>query len=765
MRILTRYILKEIFSHALLGLLLFTFVLFARDVGRLLELLVRKSAGGGMVAWLFVLTLPATLSLTIPMAVLVGILIGLSRMGSDGEVTATRAAGMSVAVYVRPVTWFALAGVALSLFTSAYLAPRAVREFIRIQNSLAASQVPAEVRPRVFEESFPNLVLYVHDVRGEGNDWRGLFMADLASPHGPKVTFAERAWVVPDAAGNKVQLHLISGSSHQVRPNPEEYIISRFSESDVPVAMAPPAETRAKPFTERYTSELLAISPADQEFAPARIELHRRLALPAACLVLALVGIPLGLSSRRGGKSMGVVLTVLLVFIYYMLFVAGISMARQGRLAPGPAVWLGNIVFLLAGLALLVRVDRGLALATFAAWLRSRLEGPRRRMVSWQNGVPARSGPLPRRWFSLTFPKVLDGYLVRGFLFYFVVVLAGFVLLAEAITFFDLLNDIYQDRAPWAAVASYFIYLAPQLVYNLASISVLVAVLVSFGLLTKRSEFTAMKASGISLYRASVPVFLVAGALSAGLFVFDHFYLPGANKKQEALRSQIKGRPPQTYYRPDRKWIFGQQSRIFFYNFYEPTENVMGGVTVFELDPHTFQLRRRISAERAHWEDRLNNWVFENGWVREIEGIRVTGFRRFEVETFPEIREPSTYFKKEVKQSIEMNSRELKRYIDDLQQSGFDVVKLSVQFHKKFSFPLFALIMALIAVPFAFTVGQRGALAGVAVGIGVAILYWLVGNLFEKMGNISELPAALAAWSPDILFGLTGLYLLLKVKT
>src|SRR5512141_1796441 len=121
MRILTRYILREIVTHALLGLLLFTFVLFARDVGRLLELFVHNSTSLSMVVWLFLLTLPPTLSLTIPMAVLVGILIGLSRMASDGEVTAMRAAGLSVYHYLVPVIGFALAGVAVSACTSVYV--------------------------------------------------------------------------------------------------------------------------------------------------------------------------------------------------------------------------------------------------------------------------------------------------------------------------------------------------------------------------------------------------------------------------------------------------------------------------------------------------------------------------------------------------------------------------------------------------------------------------------------------------------------------
>ena len=151
--------------------------------------------------------------------------------------------------------------------------------------------------------------------------------------------------------------------------------------------------------------------------------------------------------------------------------------------------------------------------------------------------------------------------------------------------------------------------------------------------------------------------------------------------------------------------------------------------------------------------------------MRETDGTQVTSFRPFDVQLFPHVKETPSYFKKEVKQSMEMNYIELGRYIRDLHQSGFDVTKLSVQFHKKFSFPLFALIMAVLAVPFAFTVGHRGALAGVAVSIGIAMLYWTVAGLFEKLGNINELPPAMAAWSPDLLFGLAGVYMLLKVRT
>jgi lipopolysaccharide export LptBFGC system permease protein LptF len=112
-----------------------------------------------------------------------------------------------------------------------------------------------------------------------------------------------------------------------------------------------------------------------------------------------------------------------------------------------------------------------------------------------------------------------------------------------------------------------------------------------------------------------------------------------------------------------------------------------------------------------------------------------------------------------------MNYEELRRYIRDLQQSGFDVVKLRVQLYRKLSYPLVTLIMAVIAIPFSMSAAKKGAITGVAVAVGIALVYTVVSRLFEAMGDVSELPPALAAWSPDLIFALVGSYLILKIPT
>src|SRR5438477_12592451 len=161
MRILTRYILGEITSHALIGAAVFTFVLFTRDLGRILELVVRNSAPIPSVAEIFFFTVPVALTYTIPMGVLVGILIGLSRLAADSEITAMRASGIGVWSFLRIISVFVLAAWLLALVNSLYVAPRSQAAMAHLQDRLKASQASFEIQPRVFYEGFPQIVLYV----------------------------------------------------------------------------------------------------------------------------------------------------------------------------------------------------------------------------------------------------------------------------------------------------------------------------------------------------------------------------------------------------------------------------------------------------------------------------------------------------------------------------------------------------------------------------------------------------------------------------
>src|SRR5260370_35003949 len=192
MRILTRYILGEVVSHALIGAAVFTFVLFTRDLGHILELVVRNSAPLPSVAQIFFFTVPVALTYTIPMGVLVGILIGLSRLAAASEITAMRASGLGVWPYLRVISIFVAAPWLLALTNSVYLAPRSLAALGQLQDRLKSSQASFEVQPRVFYEGFPKIILYVQDVKAMsgGPLWKPRFLADWPDPSSPRISLA-----------------------------------------------------------------------------------------------------------------------------------------------------------------------------------------------------------------------------------------------------------------------------------------------------------------------------------------------------------------------------------------------------------------------------------------------------------------------------------------------------------------------------------------------------------------------------------------------
>jgi LPS export ABC transporter permease LptF/LPS export ABC transporter permease LptG len=789
-RIFTRYILREVTGYALLGGVLFTFILFMRYLLPLMELFVRGVASPSDLVRLVAFLMPTFLTVTIPMAVLIGILLGLSRLAADSEITAMRASGVGILSFVRIVSIFALLSWVAGLANSLYVAPKAAQALLQYEEQAKTSQATVQVQPRVFYEDFKNYVLYAQDVLPGANGtavWKHVFLADLTKPATPHIITANEAIVLSGGA-QTIRMQLADGSRHDISlSDPNQYDISTFLSTELPIQTGQQSEDshlsrRDTPMQALDMSELwgLARGTNASEARSYRIELHRRFSFPTACLVLMLVGVPLGLSSKRGGKGTGFVVTLMLVFLYYFLSIIGTALARQDKVPPFFGVWGANIIFTLAGVLLIQQMSRGgFALNLIAgagqALIRLVDRVRRNRIPKAETIGHGATMHRLRRSLRIRFPLILDEYVMGSFMRNFVLVLGSLVSLFIIFTFFELIGDIIKYRTPLVIVGDYLLNLIPFILYNVTPICSLVAVLITLGAFSRTSELTAMKATGTSLYRIVAPMLIVATLLSAALFVFDEAYLPAANRRQEALLSVIKGKPAQTYLRPDRKWMSGQTAtqnggeaqptRIFYYQFFDPDHDVFANLTVFEFQPGTFNLTRRIFASSASWDSKVNGWVFENGWQRTFNSDSVASYEPFQISTFPEIHEQPNYFKKEVRQSQEMSYAELSNYITDLKQSGFDTTRLRVQLSRKIAYPLITLVMAVLAIPFALSAGKRGSLAGMGTAIGVAIVYWVVLGIFENLGNVNSLPATLAAWSPDILFATIGTYLLLRTPT
>jgi len=464
-----------------------------------------------------------------------------------------------------------------------------------------------------------------------------------------------------------------------------------------------------------------------------------------------------------------VVLTVLLAFIYEMGMISMIRMAGQGTIPAGIAVWIPNLVFGIYGLIMLARLEAPGDRDWFGK-LRGAFGSLRKGTIQAASRL---SRPSAGGFFLARFPvlvHIVDTYVLSSFIFYFLLWLASFVLMYQVFNFFELLQDMIRNHPPTAHVLAYFMYLTPRLIEYFAPLAVLAAVLVVFGVLAKNNEITAFKACGISAYRLAAPVLAGGLCLSGSLYAFNQRWVPYADRQQDGLYNEIKGKPPQTFLNPEHKWIYNSaEGRFFYYKYFDGVERVMSGVNVYEVDQRKWVLKRHIFAERARWEPALKKWIYENGWSRDINGdvVHLDAFPGG-THTFPELDETPDYFVQLLQQNVQseqMNTQELQRYIAELDASGFNTLKFQVELQRKFSVPLFAFILAAVSIPFAFLAGNRGAMAGVGISLAIFLAYYVSQEVAGQMGSQGYLQPGVSAWAPDVVFSLFALYFLGRMRT
>jgi LPS export ABC transporter permease LptG len=505
---------------------------------------------------------------------------------------------------------------------------------------------------------------------------------------------------------------------------------------------------------------LVTYVPPDDQRIAYDVELHKRLAIPASCLVFALIGLAFGVSNQRTGRSYGLLIGLLFTTLYYVLLLGGEQSARKGALPAWLGVWGPDLLF------------AAVAFAAIMARNTTRLTIPVPQFPRFGGLNPTESAQKESpysAWVTtalIGFPRIVDRLIVRDLARQFAFVTLGMTVVFLVFTLFELIGSIVENRIPFGIVAGYIAYLSPQVVNYMVPLAVLVAVMVTFGIMASGSQIVALKASGQSIYRLAIPVFVLAAIVSAGLFLLENYILPTSNRQQEELRQQIKSgqEPARTVYQTDRRWFSGKESRIFNFKSYDRVKREFASFSVFDLDPESFQIVRRTYATRATWDAERSTWVLAFGWdltFREGRVLLNDPFRTLDLDT----AEGPDYFERTAAEAANLNYGQLSHQISELSESGFDVLDLRLQLQQKIAFPMTCLVMALVGLPFAFSVGKRGALYGVAVGLGIGLVFWGALGLFGQMGRYEILPPLFAAWGPNLLFGAMGAYLFLRTRT
>lgn len=779
-RTLDRYLVREIALPLLLGLTVLTFVLELPPILQQGEEFISRGVEWTIVVRVLALLLPQALCLTIPMAVLLGILVGFGRLSADREFVAMQACGVSLMRIARPVLLVSALGTAATAYETIVALPDANQTYREIVYVLLASRVESTVKPRVFFQDFPDRAIYVREIPPEGN-WRDVFLADTSNPAQTTVYFAREGRIRLDREKRLVQLELLDGTWNTSHTDTTEHYEEGAFKSQL-IALDPdtvfkrPPSRGAREMTYGELHEEVALATARNDPAyEARFMIQQKASLPLACPILALIGLALGATNRKDGKLASFAIGMGVIFLYYVLLWGARAAAMGGRFSPELAPWTPNIVLGIAGLVLMLwrmrLADHPIRFSMPAFW-RGRSADP--------SGSPAASSSarvvvvirVPR--LNLPTPRILDVYLSREYLRVFFLGIVSLLGLFYISTFIDLVDKLLRGEATVALLMRYFYFQTPQYVYWIIPMGVLVSTLVTIGVMTKNGELLVMRACGISLYRSALPLLFFASLASGALFFMQERVLATANREADRLNRTIRRWPAATN-AGNRRWIVGTGGEMYHYDVFDPTTNRFVNLLVYGLEDSAWRLRTVTRAAEVTLTHRTDGdgatrdvWMARQGWVRELSKERASEDNVVKYAPFAEQElalESPAYFKTEDPVAELMTYGQLRDYITRLQASGANVVPQMVALQRKIAFPFVTIIMTVLAVPFAVTTGRRGAMYGVGVGIVLAITYWIMLSVAGALGAGGVLPPFLAAWAPNILFGAAALYMVVTVRT
>ncbi len=758
-KLIARYVVKAALPYALLSLLLLTAILITQQSGRFAELALTADLPLSLAAQITAALLPSVLVLTLPVAVLGGIVIGFARMGSDSEIVAMRTAGVGTWGLLWPALLIGLVATVAATFLHMREAPQAARDLRKAALQGALRKLESPVEPRTFNTEIPGYVIYVRDGDKAQGSWSRVFLYAQHRDGSTQVVTARSGRI--DSSGEKAELVLSDAVAMRMPgAGSADQVVERFDQLRIAI------NTGRAALVDRLTQKDLRAEELDwkdlkrqshseviSERREAERTLHRRLALSVAPLVFALFGGLSGMRIRRGGRGAGILLSIAVVVVYYLISLLGESLSRTNSVPAIVGQWMATAVMLLFSLMLLrSRPIPGLTLVR-RLLKNAKAVGPARKKVVTEHTVGAgRSG----------FPSLLDTSLFRTLAVSFVL---GFVALLSIVfifTLFELWRFIGANHVPAAIVARYLASLLPVVTVELFPATMLITVLVTYALLARRSEAIAWWASGQSVYRLMIPGLLFAIVAGAGMWLVQEHLMPSANMKQEVLRARIRGGQPRAMTGTGRQWLASvERKRLYSYEF-DDQRGVLNEPTIYDLDDEGVHLIRVTTGKTA-------SWVAPNEMlVKQAETINLRGMiveRRVAAETKLAAMDPPQVFTPSNDRPSQLSVSALRRYLKAAKMRGVDVSALAVALQRKYVNPFSVLVMAFIGMPLALAFGRRGALVAMCVAVGVSIAYWGLGGGFQQLGNHGLLPPEVAAWSPPVLFAAVGTYFLSRVRT
>ena len=784
--VLDRYIARELISPFAFACALLTFFLVIDRIYHLTDLVITKGVPFSLVMQLLVFMMPAFLANTFPMAFLVAVLLAGGRLASDLEIVAFKSAGVSAVRLFRPILAASLLIVGGTAVLTLVVNPAANGEFQRQLFRILQARAVSGLQERIFNP-FGELMIYVEDVSTSQVALRGILVSDERDPTLSRIISAREGRLLTDEANRRITLRMMNGAVNEAdilpvdvpkattvdAPSPtggaagaSRYRYTRFDIYDMSLSVD--SSMKGAPRVEKPEKDL---SLADlgakieeyrndpQSRAPFQVERHKRYALPLAALVFGLIGFPLAIRSHRGGRSIALVGSLVILVTYYLMMTSLEGAALRARLPAAFAIWAPNALFGTVGLGLLI--------ATAREWRWPAMPAVWRVFEAMRRAMPGRPAWRPRPGTggaggARDSTHIVDRYLIREYVTFMGIGLAVAAALFIVIDLLKTLDKYLRVKPPLLYIFEHFLYRLPAALHDGLPVVMLVATIFLFLTLSRYHELTALKAAGVSLYRVAAPVLGVGLLVAIGAGLFQELALPVLNERgDEVDRVKIRGQAPRHLQSRQRLWVRSADTRFYRVELLNPATNDLYGVTILELD-RDFRLTNRLDARRAHWT--AGGWELSEGAYREISS-------EGKVQTVPfgwtalDLKEELDDFLRIQKPVSTMSFWELRDYISQLEAAGFQIRKYLVELYSKLSFPLVNLVMVLVAIPFALQSPRGGRLFGIGLAIIIMAGYLVVHYVALAFARADLLPPLIAAWTANVIFMGIGVSLLLRART
>jgi lipopolysaccharide export system permease protein len=370
-KIVDRYLLRELIVPFFLGLTIFTSILLIVRILKLVEMVVNRGVPLLQVLKLFSFILPGFLEVTVPMALLLAVLVAFGRLSSDSEIIAMRASGIGLYRLLRPIAGFAILVCFVTLGLSVYARPWGNSLLRTGIYEMVKARASAGIKPRVFNDEFSGLVIYVDQIAPPGNHLYGILISDTRDPRMPNTVYAQSGSVFTREESQTLTLRLFDGGMFTASAKPDGYQGTRFSTYDITLDLqlaldelhSRPKEPHEMSIGELRTTIEEKRAAGEPNYVE-QVELHRKFSIAFACLVFAAVGVPLGIQPTRAVHSRGFAVSLVFIFAYYLLLNLGQNLGERGKMPPLIAVWLPNLVLSCVALRLLSSAARDSPIAS-----------------------------------------------------------------------------------------------------------------------------------------------------------------------------------------------------------------------------------------------------------------------------------------------------------------------------------------------------------------------------------------------------------------